>query len=107
MVACDLMARLDGAGPRTSGAGRSEVKEEARPQAGPGDMSGARHPAASAFAPIQARERPQWADGGNGRQAAPPHFNGMNAVPSTSMRTCREGSMPLTSTTVDTGGSPG
>lgn len=42
----------------TSGAGWSEVKEERRPQGVAGDMSGARHPAASARS-----ERRQLAEG--------------------------------------------
>ena len=39
--------------------------------------------------------------------AGPQRLSGMKAVASTSMRTWRLGSMPLTSTTVLTGGSPG
>jgi hypothetical protein len=40
--------RQQGLRPRVAGARRSEVKEEGRPQAGPGDRSGGGHPPPSA-----------------------------------------------------------
>ena len=47
------------------------------------------------------------ADGDDAVEHDVQRLSGMQAVASTSMRTCGPGSMPLTSTTVDTGGSPG
>jgi hypothetical protein len=84
----------------------------------PGDMSAAEHPAGlisrhCRHASTAQNDRPQWAESRHAMRILSAHHStlgsarGMNAVASTSMRTCREGSMPLTSTTVLTGGSAG